>query len=226
MVPPPRQLAKVALDSITPHLIYTGIACRFSCVCVFLVSLLRIAILHILIAHRRCLSCHPSWRVVIISCYLQTVRHGTGTNCTSSTVSSTRGIVVRWFHIASLSAYRSSCQTLPTFFFSIIVLCIPVLCIPVSHIANRIPVPLIVSSVSTSTFYLQTARRRYHRILDLRKFRQMVADGRIPPEGFTTVRSGSSEQLLRYISDEAHIVDYFKDYVDTKARQRDRRPLR
>lgn len=47
----------------------------------------------------------------------------------------------------------------------------------------------------------------------------MVADGRIPAEGFTTVRSGSTEQLLRYISDEAHIVDYFKDYVDTKVSQ-------
>lgn len=66
---------------------------------------------------------------------------------------------------------------------------------------------------------------RYHRILDLRKFRQMIADRRIPPEGFTTVRSGSSEQLLRYISDEAHIVDYFADYVDTKARQRERHQL-
>eukprot|EP00904_Undaria_pinnatifida_P008194 jgi/Undpi1/4504/HiC_scaffold_17.g07858.m1 len=56
----------------------------------------------------------------------------------------------------------------------------------------------------------------YHRILDLRKFREMVADGRIPADGFTTVRSGSTEQLLRYISDEAHIVEYFKDYADSK----------
>lgn len=30
---------------------------------------------------------------------------------------------------------------------------------------------------------------RYHRILDLRRFRDMVADGTIPPESFTTIRS-------------------------------------
>lgn len=96
---------------------------------------------------------------------------------------------------------------------------------PISHTANRAPVSPIVSSLVASS-HLQTVRHRYHRILDLRKFRQMVADGRIPPEVFMTVRSGSTEQLLRYISDEAHIVDYFKDYVDTKARQRVRHPLR
>lgn len=80
----------------------------------------------------------------------------------------------------------------------------------VAYLASRI------AFSSRPHLFSVAIRHRYHRILDLRKFREMVADGRIPADGFTTVRSGSTEQLLRYISDEAHIVEYFKDYADSK----------
>ncbi|CAB1096959.1 unnamed protein product [Ectocarpus sp. CCAP 1310/34] len=52
----------------------------------------------------------------------------------------------------------------------------------------------------------------YHRILDLNSFRNMMVDGRIPPEAFTTIRSDSHEVLLYHATDEEHMVDMFKDY--------------
>lgn len=47
----------------------------------------------------------------------------------------------------------------------------------------------------------------------------MVADGRIAAEGFVTIRSGSTEELLRYVNDEEHIVNYFKEYDWAQVRE-------
>lgn len=60
--------------------------------------------------------------------------------------------------------------------------------------------------------------RRYHRILDLERFRTMVADGLIAPESFVSLHTGkvmSTTSSLRISSD---VEKYFERYLDHKVR--------
>jgi len=61
---------------------------------------------------------------------------------------------------------------------------------------------------------------RYHRILDLRSFGKLVADGTIPSEGFTTLSSGPDEVYLRHAREEADVVDLFAEYKESKVGSR------
>eukprot|EP00752_Nemacystus_decipiens_P010638 g9475.t1 len=56
----------------------------------------------------------------------------------------------------------------------------------------------------------------YHRILDLRRFRDMVADGTIPPESFATIKSDPHEFLLSHATDETAMRNLFEEYQDTQ----------
>lgn len=59
---------------------------------------------------------------------------------------------------------------------------------------------------------------RYHRILDLQKFRNMVADGVIPTEEFVTVKSGAHEVVFDHLRNERDVVNYFRYYKGIQAR--------
>lgn len=60
---------------------------------------------------------------------------------------------------------------------------------------------------------------RYHRILDLRAFRNMIANGDIDAEGFVTIRSDKHETILRHAEIEDDVVKLFHEYKKAKVTQ-------
>ncbi len=66
---------------------------------------------------------------------------------------------------------------------------------------------------------------RYHRILDLKSFGKLVADGTIPSEGFTTLSSEPNEVFLRHTEGEAEVVDLFSEYKESKVGNNERTAL-
>lgn len=69
---------------------------------------------------------------------------------------------------------------------------------------------------STKTTCSYALNDRYHRILDLRSFGKLVADGTIPSEGFTTLSSGPDEVFMRHTNEEAEVVGLFAPYKESK----------
>ena len=60
--------------------------------------------------------------------------------------------------------------------------------------------------------------RRYHRMLDLVRFRTMVTEKRIPPENFVTIQAGRTEEgLTSHLHTEEEAIAFFEEYLDAQA---------
>lgn len=70
------------------------------------------------------------------------------------------------------------------------------------------------------------AIHRYNRILDLKRFRMMTMDGRIPAKGFVTFHSdGNDVALLGESRTENDIIEFFKPYSHTQASTKPQRSI-
>eukprot|EP00752_Nemacystus_decipiens_P010743 g9565.t1 len=76
--------------------------------------------------------------------------------------------------------------------------------------------PIEEASLGLGAYWDLSELCMYHRILDLTRFRDMVADGTLPPEDFATIRSESHEVLLRHATDEVAMRNLFEEYKDTQ----------
>lgn len=57
---------------------------------------------------------------------------------------------------------------------------------------------------------------RYHRILDLPTFRNMVANGVIPADEIASLTSDNKEFVTGRLATEDDVKEYFKDYLGSK----------
>ncbi|CAN0167309.1 unnamed protein product [Pylaiella littoralis] len=67
-------------------------------------------------------------------------------------------------------------------------------------------------SIGLGAYWDLTEMCMYHRILDLGSFRDMMADGSIPPNAFTTITSAGSEVELRRVHTEHEAREHFQKY--------------